>query len=69
MAVEVYPGNAGDPTTVPDQVEKLRGRFGLSRVVLAGDRGMLTVTVHSPVVFFGKIDLDLEARVVPQHGA
>jgi hypothetical protein len=27
---------------VPDQVEKLRARFGLTRVVLAGDRGMLT---------------------------
>jgi len=42
VAVEVYPGNTGDPTTVPDQVDKLRERFGLSRVVLAGDRGMLT---------------------------
>jgi transposase len=42
VAVEVYPGNTGDPTTVPDQVEKLRGRFELSRVVLVGDRGMLT---------------------------
>jgi transposase len=42
LAVEVYPGNTGDPTTVPDQVEKLRGRFGLKRVVLVGDRGMLT---------------------------
>lgn len=44
VAVEVYPGNTGDPTTVPDQVDKLRSRFGLSRVVLAGDRGMLTQT-------------------------
>jgi len=44
VAVEVYPGNTGDPTTVPDQVEKLRVRFGLLRVVLAGDRGMLTQT-------------------------
>lgn len=42
IAMEVYPGNTGDPTTVPDQVEKLRGRFGLKRVVLVGDRGMLT---------------------------
>lgn len=42
LSVEVYPGNTGDPTTVPDQVEKLRGRFGLKRVVLVGDRGMLT---------------------------
>jgi transposase len=42
LAVEVYPGNTGDPTTVGDQVEKLRQRFGLARVVLVGDRGMLT---------------------------
>ncbi len=42
VAVDVYPGNTGDPTTIPDQVEKLRERFGLSRVVLVGDRGMLT---------------------------
>jgi hypothetical protein len=44
VAVQVYPGNTGDPTTVPDQVEKLRERFGLSRIVLGGDRGMLTQT-------------------------
>ena len=44
VAVAVYPGNTGDPTTLADQVEKLRGRFGLSRVVLAGDRGLLTET-------------------------
>jgi transposase/ribosomal protein L35 len=42
LAVEVYPGNTGDPTTVGDQVQKLRQRFGLERVVLVGDRGMLT---------------------------
>jgi transposase len=42
VGVEVYPGNTGDPTTVGDQVEKLRQRFGLERVVLVGDRGMLT---------------------------
>jgi transposase len=42
IAVEVYAGNTGDPTTVVDQVNKLRQRFGLSRVVLVGDRGMLT---------------------------
>jgi len=42
VAVEVYAGNTGDPTTVVDQVNKLRARFQLSRVVLVGDRGMLT---------------------------
>jgi transposase len=44
VAVQVYSGNTGDPTTVPDQVEALTKRFGLSRVVLVGDRGMLTQT-------------------------
>jgi len=44
VAVDVYPGNTGDPSTVPDQVDKLRERFGLERVVLVGDRGMLTQT-------------------------
>ena len=44
VAVQVDPGNTGDPKTVPDQVEALTKRFGLSRVVLVGDRGMLTRT-------------------------
>ena len=44
VAVHVYPGNTADPKTVPDQVETLTKRFGLSRVVLVGDRGMLTQT-------------------------
>jgi transposase len=44
VAVQVYPGNTADPGTVPDQVEALTKRFGLSRVVLVGDRGMLTQT-------------------------
>src|SRR3990172_3012331 len=44
IALQVYPGNTADPTTVPDQVQKLRQRFGLERVVLVGDRGMLTQT-------------------------
>ena len=44
IAVQVDPGNTGDPKTVPDQVEALTKRFGLSRVVLVGDRGMLTQT-------------------------
>ncbi len=42
IALQVYPGNTGDPKTVPDQVNKLREQFGLQQVVLVGDRGMLT---------------------------
>lgn len=44
VATEVYAGNVGDPKTVPDQVETLRQRFGVTHVVLVGDRGLLTQT-------------------------
>jgi hypothetical protein len=44
IAVQVYRGNTADPTTIPDQVAKLRTRFHLQRVVLVGDRGTLTQT-------------------------
>src|SRR3954468_6686258 len=44
VAVQAYPGDTGDPSTVPDQVTKLSRQFGLSRIVLVGDRGMLTQT-------------------------
>lgn len=44
VAIDVYPGRTADPSTVPDQVEKLRKRFALERLVLVGDRGMLTQT-------------------------
>ena len=42
VAVEVFEGSTSDPKTVASQVAKLRERFGLERVVLVGDRGMLT---------------------------
>jgi transposase len=42
VAVEVYEGNTGDPTTLTDQIAKVRHRFGLQRVVFVGDRGLLT---------------------------
>ena len=44
VSIDVYPGNTGDPSTVVGQVEKLKDRFKLLRVVLVGDRGMLTET-------------------------
>src|SRR5215475_4959873 len=42
VAVEVFDGNTADPMTVAPQIAKLRQRFGLSRMVLVGDRGLLT---------------------------
>ena len=41
VAVNVLEGNVGDPCTVGPAVRQLRQRFGLTRVVLVGDRGML----------------------------
>ncbi len=41
VAVEVFGGNTSDPATVATAAGRLRTRFGLERVVLAGDRGML----------------------------
>lgn len=42
VAVEVFEGNVGDPKTVATQITKLRERFQLQRVVMVGDRGLLT---------------------------
>jgi len=42
IAVEVFPGNTGDPATVAAQLSKLRERFGIEHIIWAGDRGMLT---------------------------
>jgi hypothetical protein len=42
VAVEAFAGNTADPATVEVQIEKLRVRFGLTDIVLVGDRGMLT---------------------------
>ena len=41
-AVEVFPGNTGDPKTLAPQIQKIRKRFALERVILVGDRGMIT---------------------------
>src|SRR5215831_9062677 len=42
VGIEVFKGNTGDPTTVAAQVTKVKDRFGITKVVLVGDRGMLT---------------------------
>jgi transposase len=42
VAVEVFEGNCGDPDTVKSQITKIRERFGIKRVILVGDRGMIT---------------------------
>ena len=42
IGVEVFEGNTADPSTLGSQLKKLQERFGLQRVVVVGDRGMLT---------------------------
>ncbi len=42
IAVEVFDGNTADPGTLSSQVATLKDRFGISRLVLVGDRGMIT---------------------------
>jgi hypothetical protein len=42
VAIEVFAGNTGDPKTVAGQVTRVKDRFGITKVVLVGDRGMLT---------------------------
>ena len=42
VAVSVFAGNTGDPKTLLGQVEKVRSSFGIDRLVMAGDRGMIS---------------------------
>lgn len=42
IAIEVFEGNTGDPATLGAQISKLKDRFGLKRVVMVGDRGLIT---------------------------
>ncbi len=42
VAIEVFEGNTGDPNTIPAQIRRLKRRFRLERIVIVGDRGMLT---------------------------
>ena len=42
VAVQVHPGNTADPTTVPGVIDTVKERFGIERVILVGDRAMIT---------------------------
>ena len=42
VAVEAFRGNTGDPDTVGPALDRVQQRFGLRRVVMVGDRGMIT---------------------------
>jgi hypothetical protein len=42
VAVSVFEGSTGDPKTLLPQVEKVRATFGIDRLIMAGDRGMIS---------------------------
>jgi hypothetical protein len=54
VAVQVHPGNTADPSTVPDVIDTVKERFGIERVILVGDRAMIT---------------DAHAQTLKQQGA
>jgi hypothetical protein len=56
VAIEVFEGNIGDPSTLASQVNKLKERFALERVVLIGDRGMITAARLTQTVIPAGLD-------------
>lgn len=44
VAIDVHPGNTADPETLPAAIEKVTGRFGITRVIFVGDRAMITAS-------------------------
>ncbi len=44
VAVSVFKGNTGDPPTLLPEVQRVRERFGIERLVMVGDRGMISQT-------------------------
>ena len=42
--MEVFEGNTANPSTVAIQIDKLRHKFGLKKLIFVGDRGMVTET-------------------------
>ena len=42
VSVQVHPGNTEDSTTLPGVLDTVRERFGIERVILVGDRAMIT---------------------------
>jgi hypothetical protein len=42
VSVAVHPGNTADPSTVPGVLDTIKERFGIERVILVGDRAMIT---------------------------
>ena len=55
IALSVFPGNTGDPSTLMPQVAKLKEQYGLNVFTLVGDRGMITGK-HLPALRAAGVD-------------
>jgi Transposase DDE domain len=55
VAVRVFPGNTADPVAFTDIIEVIRTTFGLERLVLVGDRGMIT---SARITALGELNTD-----------
>jgi len=49
VAVEVFPGNTQDASTVPDKIREVRERYGIKKLIFVGDRGMVTQANYEKV--------------------
>lgn len=56
VAVSVFDGNTGDPKTLMPQIEKVRHDFGIKRLVMVGDRGMISQKQIDEIKTIGGID-------------
>jgi transposase len=56
VAVEVFPGNTNDASTMDSKVREVRERYGIKEVVMVGDRGMITKSVEKKMADIAPTD-------------
>src|SRR5713226_2659894 len=56
VAVSVFPGNTGDPPTLLPAVQQVRERFGIEKLVIVGDRGMISQTQITALTALAGVD-------------
>ena len=56
VAVEVFPGNTRDSSTVAPKARELRKRYGVKEVVMVGDRGMITRSTEEKLAGVAEAD-------------
>src|SRR5437773_11041531 len=69
VAVEVFEGNTADPVTLAAQIDKLKQHFHLQRVVMVGDRGLLTsARIEQTLRPAGLISSCVQCSIGPRRG-